>query len=244
MYGNPLGKRTLTNHDNISIDTLIADSGSQSGKMDSQRFKAEIIKAIQPDYLEEIKYSMKWRIRWQKTSSALDVLSVIMAYIGIILTFISASGIIAATDVQYWGFAGGAAGVVSRLLARFSAVTKKESQEKTDQVNELLQSVGISYRVPDTTDDDSNEEDATTPTPSLTPLHDTGTPVDPGASDLLKKSKSTNDKKREIEMTPLSSHTYEDENDPPFDPLSSLLKDSVVVDMGLNDAPDSKTEHI
>lgn len=135
-----------------------AQNNSTIDMIGSQAFKQKIISDIQSHYSENIKHAMFWKTEWYKITTGLHTTSEVLLIISVILAFLAGSSVIGEEYVSICALVSGGLGVISRSLELFSKSTKKNSQKKTDELNELLGGLGIDHRVPDIANDYNSVE--------------------------------------------------------------------------------------
>jgi hypothetical protein len=100
---------------------------------------------IVPNIVKDIKQLSSTPRTWRNISNFTQTLSHISAAVGIVFSFCSA-----AYGITDWGIYGGIASTLSVILNKFSDYAKKESKERTEELNIILTQFKISS-VPDLT---------------------------------------------------------------------------------------------
>ena len=132
---------------------------SISNTMDyaTTNFKTHIINnIIKPNYINEIKDSTKYRNLWKKRGMRLETCSKFFIGLGSIMSF--ASGVY---GYQTLSFVAGAISTISLVLLQYSNFAYKESKKATQDLNLLLDNLGIK-KVPElnaNVQDESNVKD-------------------------------------------------------------------------------------
>jgi hypothetical protein len=125
----------------------------------SDNESSDIIKTIIiPNIRKDIKQLSSTPRMWRNISNLSQTLSHITAAIGIIFSFCSA-----AYGISDWGIYGGISSTMSVIFNKFGDYAKKESKERTDELNLYLNGIMRTTALPDLTavmnDDDENEID-------------------------------------------------------------------------------------
>ena len=112
---------------------------------------------IIPNIRKDIKQLSSTPRIWRSISNLSQTLAHIAAAIGIIFSFCSA-----AYAISDWGIYGGIASTMSVILNKFGDYAKKESRERTEELNLYLKGVMKTGGVPDLTsvmtDEDSSSD--------------------------------------------------------------------------------------
>ena len=123
-------------------------------KIGSKTFRTKIIeKYIRPNMIGDIENCFLWRKRWEKISTTSFCLSEILGLIQTGLAFSAAS-----FNLVLVSYLAGMFGILCIALNRFGSYSKNESSEKTNQLNEILSTVGIKDKIPDLMDHEINDE--------------------------------------------------------------------------------------
>lgn len=93
---------------------------------------------VEPTYYSDVKYNIGSKSRWKFIGDLTETLSRIFSGLGTILAF--AAGFF---NYSLFSFIAGCFGITSLVLLQFSSYSMKESKERTDQVNILLEQIGI-----------------------------------------------------------------------------------------------------
>jgi hypothetical protein len=136
--------------ENIDInDTKLAIK-----KIGSKTFRTKIIEEyVRPNMIDDIKNCFFWRKGWTKIATISFCVSEILSLIQTGLAFSAAS-----FDLQLISYLSGIVGVLCIAFNRFGSYSKNESSEKTNQLNEILSTVGIKDKIPDLMDHEINDE--------------------------------------------------------------------------------------
>lgn len=102
---------------------------------------------VEPNYYRDVEYNIISKSRWKIIADVTEAFGNILIAVAAILAF--AAGFF---DYQLLSFFAGCTGTLSFTLLRFSSYSMKESWERTQQVNMLLEKLGIST-IPDITID-------------------------------------------------------------------------------------------
>jgi hypothetical protein len=114
-------------------------------KIGSKTFRTKIIEDyVRPNMIDDIKNSFLWRKRWGKISSSVFCCAEILGLIQTGLAFSAAS-----FNLVLISYLAGMFGVLCIALNRFGSYSKNESSEKTNQLNEILVTIGIRDKIPD-----------------------------------------------------------------------------------------------
>ena len=117
-------------------------------KIGSKTFRTKIIEDyVRPNMIDDIKNCFLWRKRWGKISSSIFCCAEIIGLIQTGLAFSAAS-----FNLVLISYLAGMFGVICIALNRFGSYSKNESSEKTNQLNEILVTVGIKDKIPDLMD--------------------------------------------------------------------------------------------
>lgn len=98
----------------------------------------EIKNLVSQNYYKDVKNNLASKSMWKFIGDLSDAISQIMGAFAAILAF--ASGFFGITILA---FLSGCANTISLVLRQFSAYAMKESKERTEQVNKLLDIFGI-----------------------------------------------------------------------------------------------------
>ena len=102
---------------------------------------------VEPNLYNDVKYNIKNKSGLKKTADALEILAYILVFIGTLLAF--ASGVFGKLFLSYIS---GSVTTAASALIILSKKIMSESKERTEQVNMLLNKVGIES-IPDVTID-------------------------------------------------------------------------------------------
>jgi hypothetical protein len=129
----------LINEDNIKFALK---------KIGSKTFRTKIIEEyVRPNMIDDIKNCFLWRKRWGKIASSSFCFSEILGLIQTGLAFSAAS-----FNLVLISYLAGMFGVLCIACNRFGSYSKNESSDKTNQLNEILVTVGIKDKIPDLMD--------------------------------------------------------------------------------------------
>jgi hypothetical protein len=124
-------------------------------KIGSKTFRTHIIKNyIRPRLLDEVKFGYIWRDRWAFISDMFVFFSELFCVVQTALAFTAST-----YDLKLLSFLAGLVGVLCIAFNRFGTYARSSSSEKTSQVNELLNSIGIKDALPDLMDKDYDSND-------------------------------------------------------------------------------------
>lgn len=101
------------------------------------------VELIEKSYYSDIEYNLNSKSRWKFIGDLTEALAQILLLVATILSFASGT-----FDNKILAFVSGAVGVGSIVFLRFSSYAMKESQERTEQVNRILEQLGIN-KIPD-----------------------------------------------------------------------------------------------
>lgn len=104
------------------------------------RIKKELVDV---NYYDDVSYNIRSKSRWKFIGDACEALSKLVMGSSTILSFAAGS-----YDYQTLSFIAGSLGVGALVLGGLSSYAMRESRERTDQVNKLLENLGIS-KIPD-----------------------------------------------------------------------------------------------
>jgi hypothetical protein len=130
-------------------------SGTSSKKMlnidkPSQELNDKIMKElIEPTYYNEVKSYLSSRYRWKNIGDICEVFGKIFAGCSSVLAF--SSGVF---KIDILSFLAGCFGIIALIFMQFSSYSMKESKERTDEINIMLNKLGIS-EIPNTAIDSS-----------------------------------------------------------------------------------------
>ena len=93
---------------------------------------------IETTYYDDIKYNIKGKTQWKTIGDVCEAVAHGFMSLSTVLAF--SAGVF---DNKILSFIAGSVGVLSFALLRFSSYATKESKERTDQVNLILDSLGI-----------------------------------------------------------------------------------------------------
>lgn len=115
----------------------------------------ELVKKIKHDLLEksyydEIRYNIYSKARWKIVADLTDTFAHVFTGISTILAF--ASGFF---NYALFSFLAGCFGTISLVLLKFSSYALDESKERTNEINILLNKLGIT-EMPNTSVDENN----------------------------------------------------------------------------------------
>ncbi|XWV25557.1 hypothetical protein QJ856_gp0197 [Tupanvirus deep ocean] len=105
---------------------------------------------VEKTYFDDVKYNIKSKSRWKITGDVTEALSHILTGVAAVLAF--AAGFF---DYKELSFVAGCLGTISIVLLQFSSYATKESKERTQQVNRILDRLGID-EIADITIDSAN----------------------------------------------------------------------------------------
>jgi hypothetical protein len=143
----------IINEEEIQIDTFPTDENNSDTKLaikkiGSKTFRTKIIEEyVRPNMIGDIKNCFLWRKRWEKIASTSFCFSEILGLIQTALAFSAAS-----FNLVLISYLAGMFGVLCIALNRFGSYSKNESSDKTNQLNEILITVGIKDKIPDLMD--------------------------------------------------------------------------------------------
>lgn len=112
------------------------------------KIKSEL---IDKSYYDDVKYNIQSKYRWKIIGDITETASHILTGLSAILAF--SSGFF---DNTMLSFVAGCVATLSLIFRQFSSYSMKESKERTDQVNRVLNKLGIEEIV-DITVDSTNE---------------------------------------------------------------------------------------
>ena len=116
----------------------------EKNQLQSKFFNKQIIEKIKRGLENEISDAATLRFTWSKVSTAMFCISEILMIVQTALSFTAAS-----YQLILISYLAGIIGVVAIGLNRFGAYTKNQSTEKTNQLNDLLKTIGINNTLPD-----------------------------------------------------------------------------------------------
>jgi hypothetical protein len=117
-------------------------------KIGSKTFRTKIIEDfVRPNMIDDIKNGFLWRKRWSKISSSAFCFAEILGLIQTGLAFSAAS-----FNLILISYLAGIFGVMCIAFNRFGSYSKNVSSDKTNQLNEILITVGITDKIPDLMD--------------------------------------------------------------------------------------------
>lgn len=143
--------------DDLKIDDLKIDEdilqmaknmqikkNEEKNQLQSKFFNKKIIEKIKLGLENEISDAATLRFTWSKVSTAMFCISEILMIVQTALSFTAAS-----YQLILISYLAGIIGVVAIGFNRFGAYTKNQSTEKTNQLNDLLKTIGINNTLPD-----------------------------------------------------------------------------------------------
>jgi len=112
----------------------------------------ELIKKIQSElieknYYDDVKYNLDGKSRWKSIGDKLEALAHIIMGLTSILAFATAY-----FDDVVFSFVAGCTGILALVMLRLSSYAMRESRERTEQVNRILENLGL-RKIPDITID-------------------------------------------------------------------------------------------
>lgn len=116
----------------------------EKNPLQSKYFNKKIIENIKKNLEDEINDATTLRFTWARVATAMYCISEILMIIQTALSFTAAS-----YQIILISYLAGIIGVVAIGLNRFGAYSKNQSTEKTNQLNELLKTIGINNELPD-----------------------------------------------------------------------------------------------
>jgi hypothetical protein len=116
----------------------------EKNPLQSKYFNKKIIENIKKNLEDEINDATTLRFTWARVATAMYCISEILMIIQTALAFTAAS-----YQIILISYFAGIIGVVAIGLNRFGAYSKNQSTEKTNQLNELLKTIGINNELPD-----------------------------------------------------------------------------------------------
>jgi hypothetical protein len=133
----------------IAQDEKSNESDASHGVIGSNAFRKMIVKEyVRPNILDDIRDSFKWRNKWGKISSYTFAFAELLVIASTILSFLAGN-----YELKEISMAAGIVGIVIISLNRFGAFATTQSTKKTQQVNEILLSLGMKDVIPDLLDD-------------------------------------------------------------------------------------------
>jgi hypothetical protein len=136
-------------HNNLNNNNNNNDNDNDNKKLaikkiGSKNFRTTIIeKYIRPNIITDIKNNFLWRKRWKKIATTSFCLSEILGLIQTGLAFSAAS-----FNLVLISYLAGMFGVLCIALNRFGSYSKNESSDNTNQLNDILITVGIKDKIP------------------------------------------------------------------------------------------------
>lgn len=112
-----------------------------------EKIRKELIEKM---YYDDIRYNLRSKSRWKYTGDVSETLAHIIIAASIMLAF--ATGFF---NIKFLSFISGSMNTGALVLLRFSSYAMKESKERTDQVNRLIEKLGFDD-IPDITIDSAN----------------------------------------------------------------------------------------
>jgi hypothetical protein len=138
-----------TEEKQIAQDEKSNESDTSHGVIGSNAFRKMIVKEyVRPNILDDISDSFKWRNKWSKISSYTFACAELFVIASTILSFLAGN-----YEIKEISLAAGIVGIVIISLNRFGAFATTQSTKKTQQVNEILVSLGMKDVIPDLLDD-------------------------------------------------------------------------------------------
>jgi len=122
-------------------------------------------KLVIPSYYNDVKELLKWRYRWRMIGNTTLTFSKIFIAINALLSFAALT-----FSLPLFPFMAGCISVFSFVLLHFSTFSFSRSKESTQEVNEILTSLGIKAIpdiIPEKEADNESTESKTTPLQSL-----------------------------------------------------------------------------
>jgi len=117
-------------------------------KIGSKTFRTKIIEDyVRPNMIDDIDNCFLWRNRWSKISAYAFCCAEILGLIQTGLAFSAAS-----FNLILISYLAGMFGVMCIAFNRFGSYSKNVSSDKTNQLNEILSTVGINDKIPDLMD--------------------------------------------------------------------------------------------
>lgn len=116
------------------------------------RYVRRIQDELYPAIVEEASQTMRGRWRWKRAADVGEASAKLISGVAAILAF--AAGVY---DQPSLSFAAGCTGTVGMVVSGLGAYALRESQERTRQLNAILDTVGISIDVPDVVVDESGD---------------------------------------------------------------------------------------
>ena len=121
--------------------------------MNRQDLKNQVNEYVNQSYLKDIKWNMRSRTCWQFTSNFCETLGYILLGLNAILAFAADF-----FDYMILSFIAGCLSVSSMVILKFSSYASRESSERVDRVNKILEEIGVDEIV-DTNDIDEDNAD-------------------------------------------------------------------------------------
>jgi hypothetical protein len=119
-------------------------SKEEKNLLQSRYFNKKIIENIKKNLEDEINDATTLRFTWARVATVMYCISEILMIIQTALSFTAAS-----YQIIFISYLAGIIGVIAIGLNRFGAYSKNQSTEKTNQLNELLKTIGIHNELPD-----------------------------------------------------------------------------------------------
>ena len=133
-----------TNENTMSNEILLKTLELHKNELKSKVFNKKIIEKLKTNIENEIIDATSWRFKWGKIATVTFCISEIFMIIQTLLSFTAAS-----YQITLISYLAGIIGVIAVGFNRFGAYSKNRSTEKTNQLNDLLKTIGIDNSLPD-----------------------------------------------------------------------------------------------
>ena len=129
--------------ENSSHDTNESDPATSN--ISSLTFKKQVIKKyIRPNIEEDIRKSFDGRNTWAIVASVTSAIAELFGIAATVLSFVASS-----YDSKLVAFIAGLVGILMISLNRFGTYATGQAVRKTEQINEILHSIGVKESIPD-----------------------------------------------------------------------------------------------
>lgn len=127
-------KRDTSNNVNEKSSTILKKNIPVSPELIT-KIRTEL---IEKTYYNDIKYSIHGKSRWKCVGDITETISHIFIAFGIILAF--AAGFF---NIEFLSFLSGSCTTAAMVFIKFSSYALKESKDRTEQVNLLIEQLGF-----------------------------------------------------------------------------------------------------